>query len=162
MSKISSGSNAVAYDHQTDVRFISMRRVDSRGNLIALDHVANRPVAVVSARPRPSAPVLPRGDFRADFAGTRSTDRALLPDPARGAHLWSFATPAPTDAAPDAPPPYPATQTDGAWGAPPPYSGLDIAPRQASPSAPSPDSPPAYSPPSLEWYLRQGYPSSIV
>ncbi|VVD67432.1 hypothetical protein PHO31112_00429 [Pandoraea horticolens] len=162
MPRISAGNNVVAYDSQTDVQFISMRRVDSQGNLTSLDRVVNRPVAVVSARPRPSAPPLPRGDFRADFTGPRSAGGIASPDAARAAHLWSFDMPAQTDGAPDVPPPYSATQTGGAWGAPPPYSASHIAPHQALPSAPLSDSPPAYSPPSLEWYLRHGYPSSAV
>ncbi|MDM8354640.1 hypothetical protein [Pandoraea communis] len=160
MSRISAGNNVVAYDSQTDVQFISMRRVDSQGNLTSLDRVVNRPV--VSARPRPNAPPLPRGDFRADFTGSRSAGGIASPDAARGAHLRSFDMPAQTDGASDVPPPYSATQTGVSRGAPPPYSASDIAPHYGLPSAPLPDSPPAYSPPSLEWYLQHGYPSSAV
>lgn len=162
MTRISAGSHAVAFDSQTAVRVVSMRRVDSQGNLASLDGVANRPVAIVSARPRPSAPPLAHDDFRADFAGARSPERALSPHPSRGTQPWSFDMPLQTDGPADAPPAYSVTPPAHPWGTPPPYSAVENTPHRPLPGGSGPASPPAYSPPSLAWMSGQGYPDTTV
>ena len=109
MPRISANGNVVAQDSQTLVQIVAMHRVDSHGNLSPLDRVANRQAALVSVRPRPSAPPAGHGSFRRDFAGSHSSGRAPLSGPVRDVRPVSADI---------------ATQTDGAWEAPPPYSAL--------------------------------------
>lgn len=141
MTRVSASSNIVAYDTQTSVQFVSMRRMDSSGNLLATARAANLPMVAVSTPVRPSAPPPDFDGFRADFNGSQSGN----PGPA--SYVMQDTRRGRADTA---------TQTDSQWEAPPPYEAHETAPRPSAPSLSPIDLPPARRPMSGEWDWPQG------
>uniref|UniRef100_A0A0H3WW15 Uncharacterized protein n=1 Tax=Pandoraea faecigallinarum TaxID=656179 RepID=A0A0H3WW15_9BURK len=165
----------MAHDTPTGVRLRSIRRIGSQQNLLSLDHVANRCAAPAVD---PGAPRRPRAgfdEFREDATGARSQSRggagartmavapsaplALMPSgdaQTFAAHPWDDPPPpyAPRGREPEVLPPC----------APPPYGASDALQVSASPwvSASALPPPPPYAPPSIDAYLRAGFPHSDV
>lgn len=131
----STAARVIVPDSQAGVKLLTVRRIDSQGNLCALDRVVNRPMVTTAAdRVQPSAPSLPHAEFHADYAGWQSAHhRAASPRPVHGAR------PASREAM---------TAIDNRWGPPPLYSAPDATSRNALPAAllPPYEAPPAYTP----------------
>ncbi|VVD77640.1 hypothetical protein [Pandoraea anhela] len=177
MTRISA-SAVVAREAQTGIRLFSVRRIDSQEDLRSIDNVANRRQARAVA-PEASRRVR-QGDeaFRTDVVSVRALrapggmggmggmggirTTAIVPSaPEAVADVRTFAGPA----FGDPPPPYapPGCVPEGLPPCAPPSYASCVSCGVVPPGAPSlPDPPPSYSQPSLDWYLREGYPRSDV